>query len=72
MTKKDFMYITGIEDEETLENIMLLSDDPEPENGDYTELLKKWYENLRTHANNYEQKYVQLLEDFRKMRNKHC
>ena len=62
MTKKEFMYITGIEDEETLDNIMLLSDDPNPEYGDWTELMKKWYEDMRDQTLYYEQKYLTFKE----------
>lgn len=59
MTKEQFMYITGITDEEQLENIMLLEGDSEPEDGDWTELLKKWFEELKQYANKYEHLYLE-------------
>lgn len=68
MTKEQFMYITGIIDEEQLENIMLLTNEHEPEDGDWTETLKQWYEEACQTANKYEDKYHQLLDDFRKMK----
>lgn len=59
MTKQTFMYIVGIDDEEHLDHIMLLKGEDEPENGDWTDLLRKWYEDLREWAVRYEQKYIE-------------
>lgn len=56
------MYITGITDEEELENLMLLAGEDEPEDGDWTELMKKYYEDLRKYAIYYEQKYITFKE----------
>lgn len=54
MTKETFMYITGINDEKQLNNILLLEGDEEPEDGDWTELMKKWYEDMCQMANTYQ------------------
>lgn len=59
MTKETFMYITGITDPEQLANIMLLEGEEEPENGDWTELMKKWYIDQCEWSIRYEQKYLE-------------
>lgn len=46
MTREEFMYIVQM-DQEQLENIMLLSGEDEPEDGNWTEMMKKWYEGAR-------------------------
>ena len=53
MTKDEFKYITGYEDEEQLANIMLLEGNDEPEDGDWTELMKQWYDSLLRTADEY-------------------
>lgn len=40
MTREEFMYIVQM-DQEQLENIMLLSGEDEPEDGNWTEMMKK-------------------------------
>lgn len=50
MTKEEYMYITGIEDEEQLENIMLLSGYNSLDEIDWLEQMKTDYEGVRKYA----------------------
>lgn len=57
MNKETFKYIVGIDDNKQLDNIMLLNGDQEPESGDWTELLKKWYSDTCVELKTYMDKY---------------
>ena len=54
------MYITGIKDEETFDNILLLDGMEEPEDGDWTETARRWYQSMADMANRYMAKYQEL------------
>ena len=60
MTKNEFKYVTGISDEEQLENLMLLGGDEEPETGDWIEIMKKWYEDMVRYSNRQEERIGKL------------
>lgn len=56
MTREEFMYIVQM-DQEQLENIMLLSGEDEPEDGNWTEMMKKWYEDMKRYICKLENMY---------------
>lgn len=62
MDKKTFMYIVGI-DEKQLDNIMLLSGEQEPENGDWTDLTRSWYADAVDLANLFQAKYCWAMDE---------
>lgn len=58
MTRDEFMYVVGYGDEE-LKNLMVLTGESEPENGDYTEMMKFWYDGMCEYGNSYFRKYCE-------------
>lgn len=61
-TREDILYVTGyIGNEEQFDNLLLLAGQ-EPEGDDYIELMKDWYEGMRTAFLRYERAYHELKE----------
>ena len=68
MTKETFMYIVGMNNNKQLENIMLLEGLSEPENGDWTEIARKWYSDLVDLANLFQTKYCWAMDELEKVK----
>lgn len=61
-TREDMLYVTGYtNNEEQFDNLLLLGG-WEPEGDDYIELMKDWYESMRTAFLRYEYAYYELKE----------
>lgn len=59
MTKTEFMYAIGQDDEEQIEILLLLSGIDEPENGDWIEIMKSWYNDAIQYARDCEARMIQ-------------
>ena len=60
MTKEEFMHAANISDEEELENMLLLTDYSEPENGDWIEVMAGLYHDMCECAREFTDKYIRL------------
>lgn len=61
-TKADMMYVTGYaNDEETFDNLTLLGGDA-PEDGDWLDVMREWYEDLCKCSTYYQRLYHELKE----------
>ena len=57
MTKNEFKYMVGIEDDQQIAGLMLLLGDSEPEDDDWIEVARNWYKASNDQYRNYMEKY---------------